>query len=250
MAFAVAAAAVFGAVIGSFLTVVAERVPERRSIVRPGSACPSCGRELRWRDNVPIVSWLVLRGRCAGCGARIGLRYPLLEATTALAFAAIVAVRGVEAELAVALPFAAVMIVVAVTDIERWVVPDPIVVVAAIYGGVAVAVVDLGALPEHLGAAAGSFLAFLLIALAYPSGMGMGDVKLAGVMGLYLGIAVLPAFLVAFLAGSVVGGAMMARGGLKERKRRVPFVPFLALGALVGLLAGPELIDLYRDSYL
>jgi len=247
---ATAAATVFGALIGSFLTVVSHRVPDRESIVSPGSACPHCGRELRWRDNVPVLSWLALRGRCAGCGARISVRYPLLELGTAVTFGAVVAVRGFDADLALELPFAAVMIVLAVIDAERRVVPNPIVLVAAVYGLIALAAVDLSALPEHLAAGAAAFLAFLLLALAHPAGMGMGDVKLAGVMGLYLGLSVIPALLVAFLTGTLAGLAVMARGGIGERKRGLPFVPFLALGGLVALLAGPELIDLYRDGFL
>jgi leader peptidase (prepilin peptidase)/N-methyltransferase len=130
------------------------------------------------------------------------------------------------------------------------VVPNPIVIVAAVYGVGAWAVVDLPGLPEYLVAGAGAFAAFLALALAHPAGMGMGDVKLAGVMGLYLGVSVIPALLVAFLTGSLVGLAMMARGGVGERKRGVPFVPFLALGGFVGVLAGPELVDLYADSFL
>lgn len=250
MAVAVVFAAVFGAIIGSFLTVVAHRVPERESIVSPGSACPSCGHVLRWRENVPIVSWLFQRGRCTNCGAAVGIRYPALEAGTAIAFAAITAVVGLEPELALALPLAAVLIVVAVIDLERQVVPNPIVLVAAVYAVPAWAVVDTGMLPEILIAGAASFAAFLLMALAYPAGMGMGDVKLAGVMGLYLGLEVVPAFLVAFLAGSVVGVALIARSGPGERKRGVPFAPFLALGGLVALLVGPEMVDLYADTFL
>lgn len=247
---ATAAATLFGALIGSFLTVVAHRVPEWESIVSPGSACPHCGRELRWRDNVPVLSWLALRGRCAGCGASISVRYPLLEAGTAVTFGAIVTVRGVDGELALELPVAAVLIVLAVIDSERRLVPNPILIFAAVYGITAGAIVDLPGLPEQLLAGGGAFLAFLVLALAYPAGMGMGDVKLAGVMGLYLGLSVIPAFLVAFLGGSLVGVAVMARGGLGERKKGLPFVPFLALGGLVGLLAGPELIDLYADRFL
>jgi len=250
MVLAVAAAAVLGAIIGSFLTVVAHRVPEGESIVSPGSACPSCGHALRWRENIPVVSWVVQRGRCANCGAPVSIRYPALEAGTAVAFAAIVAVRGVEPWLALALPFAAVLIVIAVVDLERRLVPNPIVLTAALYAVPAWLVVDPGALPEVLAAGAGAFTAFLLIALAYPAGMGMGDVKLAGVMGLYLGLEVIPSLLVAFLTGSIVGVAMIARGGMGERKKGVPFAPFLALGGLVGLLAGPELIDLYADRFL
>lgn len=250
MVAAVAAAVVFGAMIGSFLTVVAHRVPAGESIVRPGSACPHCGHQLRWRDNVPIVSWLVLRGRCASCGARVSLRYPALEASTATAFGAVVAARGLEPWLALALPFAAVLIVIAFIDFERRIVPNVIVLAAALYALPAWAVVDPGALPAAFVAGVGAFVAFLLIALAYPAGLGMGDVKLAGVMGLFLGVEVIPAVFVAFLSGSMVGIAMVARGGVGERKRGVPFAPFLALGGLVALLAGPEMVDLYADRFL
>jgi leader peptidase (prepilin peptidase)/N-methyltransferase len=250
VALAVAAALVFGAIIGSFLTVVAHRVPAGESIVRPGSACPACGEPVRWHHNVPIVSWLVLRGRCAHCGAVVSWRYPAIEAGTAVAFGAVVAARGVHPGLALQLPLAATLIVVAVVDIQRRIVPNPIVLVAAAYAVAAGAVVDPGGLPEQLAAGAGAFAAFLAVALAYPGGMGMGDVKLAGVMGLYLGLDVLPAMLVAFLAGSVVGLAVIARGGMDKRKSGLPFAPFLAFGGLVALLVGPQLIDLYRDNFL
>lgn len=247
---ALAAAAGLGAIVGSFLTVVAHRVPRRESIVAPGSACPSCETPLRWRDNVPLLSWALSRGRCAHCGASIGVRYVALELATAAAFALVVAVNGVDTDLLFELPFAAVLVVLAAIDLERRVVPNPIILVAAFYGVVAVAVADPGALPEHALAAIAAFGAFVALALAYPAGMGMGDVKLAGVMGLYLGISVVPALLVAFLTGSLTGLALIARGGVGERKRGVPFVPFLALGGLVGLLAGPELIDLYSERFL
>jgi leader peptidase (prepilin peptidase) / N-methyltransferase len=250
VALAVPAALLFGAIIGSFLTVVAHRVPAGESIVRPGSACPSCGEPVRWQHNVPIVSWLALRGRCAHCGARVSWRYPAIEAGTALVFAGVVAARGVDTGLVLELPLAATLIVVAVVDIQRRIVPNPIVLAAAVYAVVAGAVVDPGGLPEQLAAGAGAFVAFLLVALAYPAGMGMGDVKLAGVMGLYLGVDVLPALLVAFLSGSVVGVAVMARGGIDKRKTGLPFAPFLAFGGLVALLVGPQLIELYRDNFL
>jgi leader peptidase (prepilin peptidase) / N-methyltransferase len=250
VALAVVAALVFGAIIGSFLTVVAHRVPAGESIVRPGSACPSCGQPVRWHHNVPVLSWLALRGRCAHCGAAVSWRYPAIEAGTAVAFAAVVAARGVDTGLVLELPLAATLIVIAVVDIQHRIVPNPIVLVAALYAVVAGAAVDPGGLPEQLAAGAGAFVAFLLVALAYPSGMGMGDVKLAGVMGLFLGVDVLPAMLVAFLSGSVVGLAVIGRGGIDKRKSALPFAPFLALGGLVALLAGPQLIDLYRDTFL
>lgn len=250
MAAGIGAAAVFGALIGSFLSVVASRVPAHESIVYPGSACPSCGRELRWRENVPIVSWLLLTGRCAGCGESVSLRYPALEVGTALAFGAVVAIRGFDTDLVLELPFAALLIVIAVIDAEHRIVPNPIVLAGAAFAVAAGLALDVGGLPEQLIAGAASFAAFLLIALAYPAGMGMGDVKLAGMMGLFLGLDVVPALLVAFLAGSVVGLAVVAKGGMDKRKTGLPFAPFLACGGLVALLAGPELIDLYVDRFL
>jgi leader peptidase (prepilin peptidase) / N-methyltransferase len=250
VALAVAALLVFGAIIGSFLTVVAHRVPAGESIVRPGSACPSCGEPVRWRHNIPVVSWLALRGRCAHCGASVSWRYPAIEAGTGVAFAAVAAARGVDEDLVLQLPLAATLIVVAVVDIQRRIVPNPIVLVAAVWAVIAGAALDPGGLPEQLIAGAGAFAAFLGVALAYPGGMGMGDVKLAGVLGLYLGLDVLPAILVAFLTGSVAGLVVIARGGVDKRKSALPFAPFLALGGLVALLVGPQLIDLYRDSFL
>jgi leader peptidase (prepilin peptidase)/N-methyltransferase len=250
VAVAVAAALALGAIIGSFLTVVAHRVPAGESIIRPGSACPSCGTPVRWRHNVPVLSWVALRGRCADCGASVSWRYPAIEATTAVAFAAVVAARGVDTGLVLELPLAAVLVVVAVVDLQHRIVPNPIVLVAAVYAVPAGALVDPGGLPEQVAAGAGAFAVFLAIALAYPGGMGMGDVKLAGVLGLYLGLDVLPAVLVAFLTGSIAGLVVIARGGIDKRKSGLPFGPFLALGGLVALLAGPELIDLYRDHFL
>jgi leader peptidase (prepilin peptidase) / N-methyltransferase len=246
----VIAAGVFGAMIGSFLNVVAHRVPLGESIVSPGSRCPTCRNDLAAYDNVPVVSWLVLRGRCRHCGAKISARYPLIELLTAGTFAAIVAVRGADADLVVELPFAAILIALAAIDLEHRILPNRILLPAAVFGVAAAAVVHLDELPELLIAGTAGFTALLLVALAKPGGMMMGDVKLAGVMGLYLGLALVPALLVAFLAGSVVGIGMMAIRGMAARKEAVPFGPFLALGALVGLLAGDELVDLYSSSFL
>lgn len=239
-----------GAIVGSFLGVVIHRLPRGESLVSPRSRCPRCETPVAARDNVPIVSWLVLRGRCRSCGAPISARYPLVEALTAATFAGVVLARGVDGDLAVQLPFAAVLIAVAGIDLEHRIVPNRIVAPAAAWGVAASAAVRTGELPELLMAGAAAFLALLLAALAYPAGMGMGDVKLAGVMGLYLGASVAPALLTAFAAGSVVGIALIARHGSAARKRAVPFAPFLALGGVVGLLAGPELVDLYVDNFL
>ena len=239
-----------GAAIGSFLNVVIHRVPRRESVATPASRCPGCGSPISPRDNVPIVSWLVLRGRCRECGISISPRYPLVEALTAAVFVVIAVVRGVDSDLVLELPFAALLIAVGAIDLEHRLIPNRLVLPAAVFGVAAAAILKTGELPELLVAGAAAFFGMLLLALAYPRGMGMGDVKLAGVMGLFLGLAVLPALLIAFLAGSIAGLGIMARRGMAARKEGVPFGPFLALGALIGLLAGSELIDLYSDRFL
>jgi len=247
---AIASLGVLGLLVGSFLNVVVYRVPRGESIVTPRSRCPSCGTPVRSRDNVPVLSWLLLRGRCRDCGNEIAARYPLVEAFTGATFAAVAAVAGIEPELVLYLPFTALLIAVAAIDLEHRIVPNRLLTPAAVWAVAAWAVVDLGFLPEALATGAGAFAFLLLAALAYPAGMGMGDVKLAGVMGLYLGLSVVPALLVAFLAGSIVGIAIVLREGADARRKGVPFAPFLALGGLVGLLAGQELISLYTDRFL
>jgi leader peptidase (prepilin peptidase)/N-methyltransferase len=246
----IALAAVLGAVLGSFLNVVIHRVPLGESVVAPGSHCPSCNAAIGPLDNVPLVSWALLRGRCRHCGAHISARYPAVELVTAVTFAAIVAVRGVDEGLVLELPFAACLIALAGIDLDHRLLPNRIVYPMAAYGLVATALVDMGDLPEHLIAGAGAFTFLFAAVLAYPAGMGMGDVKLAGAMGLYLGVSVVPALLVAFLLGTLVGLAIMAREGVEARKKAVPFGVFLALGGITGVLAGPELIDLYESSFL
>jgi leader peptidase (prepilin peptidase) / N-methyltransferase len=242
-------AAVAGAAVGSFLNVVIHRLPRGESLVKPRSRCPECGTQIAAYENVPVLSWLALRGRCSHCGARIPARYPAIELLTAVAFALTVAARGADADLLLELPFVAMLIAIAGIDLEHHIVPNRLVLPAAVWGLLAAALVATDELPELLLAGAVAFLALLLMALAYPAGMGMGDVKLAGVMGLYLGLSVAPALLTAFAAGSVVGLAIVAlKGG--GRKTGVPFAPFLALGGLIGVLAGPELIDLYSDRFL
>jgi leader peptidase (prepilin peptidase) / N-methyltransferase len=239
-----------GLALGSFLNVVAARVPRRVSIVSPASACMDCGTAIAWRDNIPVVSWLLLRGRCRHCGEPIAPRYPLIELLTAAVFVAVALVRGVDMELLVQLPLAAVLIAVAAIDLEHRIVPNRLVAPAAAWALVGGVAIDAAGLPELLAAGGGAFAGMLLVALAYPAGMGMGDVKLAGAMGLFLGLSVVPAMLVAFLSGTVVGLGIMAREGAQARKKAVPFGVFLALGGLVGVLAGPELIELYEDRFL
>jgi leader peptidase (prepilin peptidase)/N-methyltransferase len=246
----IALAAVVGALVGSFLNVVVWRLPRGESLVRPRSRCPACDKPIAPYDNVPIVSWLLLQGRCRNCGARISPRYPLIELITAAAFAGVVAVRGFDDGLVLELPFVAALIALAGIDYDHKLLPNRIVYPMAAYGVVATLLVDRGDILENLIAGGGAFLFLLLAALAYPRSMGMGDVKLAGAMGLYLGLSILPALLTAFLAGSIVGLAIIAREGAAGRKKAVPFGVFLALGGIVGVLAGPELIELYEDNFL
>ena len=246
----IALTGLLGALVGSFLNVVIWRLPRGESLVTPGSRCPSCEQSIAPYDNVPVLSWLLLRGRCRHCKASISPRYPAVELLTALAFAAVVAARGFDDGLVLELPLVACLIALAGIDLDHRLLPNKIVYPLAAYGLVATVLVDRGDLVEHLIAGAGAFTFLLVAALAYPAGMGMGDVKLAGAMGLFLGLSILPAMLVAFLAGTIVGIAIMAREGVSARKKAVPFGVFLALGGIVGVLAGPELIELYRDSFL
>jgi leader peptidase (prepilin peptidase)/N-methyltransferase len=169
----------------------------------------------------------------------------------AVVFAAITAVNGVEWDLAWQLPLAAVLVAVAAIDLDLHVIPNKIVYPAAVWGIVSALLIRLDDVPELAAWGAGAFLFFLLAALAYPAGMGMGDVKLAGVLGLYLGSSVVPALLVAFLSGTAVGIGIMARQGVAEgRKQGVPFGPFLAVGGVVALMVGPDLVEAYRNTFL
>lgn len=248
---AVVLAGVGGLIAGSFLNVVAYRLPRHESLVLPGSRCPGCGSAVRAYDNVPVLSWLVLRGRCRACRTPISARYPLVEGATAALAVAVVLVLGPDGEAWVGLALLAVLVPVALIDLDFRIIPNPLMLAGAVLAVALVAVVEPGKLPEHLiaGAVAGGFL--LLAALAYPSGMGMGDVKLAAVLGLFLGRSVAVAMLVALAAGSLVGAVIIARKGAREgRKTAVPFGPFLALGGLVALLAGPAIVSWYVGTFL
>jgi leader peptidase (prepilin peptidase)/N-methyltransferase len=239
-----------GLLIGSFLNVVIHRLPRGESLNRPGSRCPSCEAPVQPYDNVPVFSWLVLRGRCRNCGAAISPRYPIVEALTAAAFVGAALTRGVDDDLAVWLPFVAMLIAVAGIDLDHRIIPNKILLPAAVWGLAATIVFRPDNIDDSLIAGGIAFGALLLTALVYPAGMGMGDVKLAGVMGIYLGSGVAPAMLAGFLAGSVVGLLIIAREGREARKKGVPFGPFLAVGGLIGVFAGPELVDAYVDRFL
>ena len=242
--------AVFGLLVGSFLNVVIHRLPRKESLAKPPSSCPSCGARIKPYDNIPVLSWLILRGRCRNCGARISARYPAVELLTAAVFAGTALTRGVDDDLAVWLPFAAVLIAVAFIDLDHRIIPNRIVVPAAVWGLIATILFRPDNIDDSLIAGGAAFLFLFIAAVVYPAGMGMGDVKLAGVMGIYLGSSVAPAMLIGFLVGSVVGIAIMAREGREARKKAVPFGPFLALGGLVGIFAGPEIVDWYVDNFL
>jgi leader peptidase (prepilin peptidase)/N-methyltransferase len=239
----------WGAMLGSFVSVVAHRVPRGESIVGPRSRCPSCGAQIAAYDNVPILSWALLRGRSRCCGERISPRYPLVEVGLGAAFAAAALVLWDDpAELALGLIFVAMLAAVTLTDLERRIIPNRILLPAAVAGVLIAALSDPAGLPERVLAAAAAGGLLFVAALAYPRGMGLGDVKLAATMGLFLGRDVAPAIFVALLAGSLVGLAMIARDGAEARKNAIPFGPFLALGGVVGLFAGEQLIDWYLQT--
>jgi leader peptidase (prepilin peptidase)/N-methyltransferase len=249
---AAAAALAFlgGLIAGSFVTVVAHRVPRGESIVGPRSRCPGCGTQIAAYDNVPVLSWMVLRGRARCCGEPISVRYPLTELGLGALYAATVLVLWDEPwEVALGLVFVTVLMAVTLTDLDLRIIPNKILIVAAVLAVGIVVVGDVGTLPERMIAAAAAGGLLFAAALAYPRGMGLGDVKLAATMGLFLGRSVAPAILVALLVGSLVGLAMIARHGTSARKQAIPFGPFLSLGGVVGLLLGTQMVDWYLGTF-
>jgi leader peptidase (prepilin peptidase)/N-methyltransferase len=251
MAFVAVFLFVFGCLVGSFLSVLARRVPRGENWVSGRSRCPECGATIRARDNVPLVSWLVLRGRCRDCGQPISPRYPLAELVTGVLLAATYLILGDDPgwELALGLVFCIVLVAITLTDLDLRLIPNKFVLAGAIAAVVIVAIGDADELPERAiaAAAAGGFL--FIVAMAYPRGMGMGDAKLVAMMGLYLGRAVAPAVLVGFAVGAAVGVALMLRHGAGARKQAIPFGPFLALGGVVGLWFGDDMVDWYLDEF-
>jgi leader peptidase (prepilin peptidase) / N-methyltransferase len=238
---------VLGLVLGSFVTAVAHRVPRGMPLVAARSQCPACGAQIVAYDNLPVVSWVMLRGQARCCGAPISPRYPLTELALGLLFALTVLVQWGDsvAEVAIDLAFLTMLMAVTLTDFEQRIIPNKILLAGAILCLAIAIPTDPGGLLERAIAAAAAGGVFFLVVLAYPKGMGLGDVKLAATMGLFLGRAVAPAILVGLLVGSVVGLALIARHGSRARKMAVPFGPFLALGGVVGMLAGDQLVDLY-----
>jgi leader peptidase (prepilin peptidase)/N-methyltransferase len=236
-----------GLALGSFLNVVAARIPRGVSIVRPGSGCMSCGARIAWYDNIPLVSYAALRGRCRACGERIPLRYPAVELVTALLVAACVLAFGVTLEALVAAFFCAALVAVSATDLEQRIIPNRIVLPAAAV--VLVAQTLLEPSPEWAVAALGGSCFLFLAVLAYPAGMGMGDVKLALLLGAALGRTVPVALMIGMLAALIPAAVLFARHGGGARKMAIPFAPFLALGGVVALFAGEALLDLYLGTW-
>jgi leader peptidase (prepilin peptidase) / N-methyltransferase len=248
---AVTFAGLLGAVVGSFLNVVAYRLPRRESLIAPPSHCRGCGAQVKPYDNIPILSWLLLRGHCRSCDAPISVRYPLVEALTAGLCVGAVLAHHSAAGITLSIVLVLLVVPAALIDLEHRIIPNRITALGAVLALLIGVALDPGGEPERLiaGAAAGGFL--LLAALAYPGGMGMGDVKLAGVMGLFLGASVAAAVLIALLSGVLVGAVVIARKGARAgRKTAVPFGPFLAFGALVAVFAGQPIIDLYVNHFV
>jgi leader peptidase (prepilin peptidase)/N-methyltransferase len=250
--------AVVGLAIGSFLNVVIWRVPRNESLVRPRSHCPSCGHPVRPYDDVPVVSWLVLRGRCRDCSERISIRYPLVEAGTAALFAITGWHFGLSWELPAYLYLVAIGVALALIDLDVHRLPNAIVLPSYVVAPVLLTVASLGdgdwaALLRAGIGGVGLYVLYFLLRLAYPSGMGFGDVKLAGVLGMYLGwlgwgqLAV-GAFLGFLLGGLVGGGLMIAQRA--TRKSKIPFGPFMIVGAYVAVLVGAQISDLYLDLFV
>ena len=243
-------AGIFGVIVGSFLNVVAYRLPRGESLSHPPSRCPSCGQPVKPYDNIPVLSWLLLRGRCRNCKEPISWRYPLVEAGTGILCALVVLDKGADGDAIIGIALVLLLVPVTLIDLEHRLIPNKITYPGAVLAIVLVAIFDPDSLVENLiaGLGAGGFL--LVAAIVQPKGMGMGDVKLALVLGLFLGRAVVPAIFAALIAGSLIGAIIIARVGVKAgRKTGIPFGPWLAFGGLVGLFAGDAIVDWYLDTF-
>jgi leader peptidase (prepilin peptidase)/N-methyltransferase len=241
-----------GLALGSFSNVVIYRLPRGLSLVKPGSFCPSCSRPIAFYDNVPLVSFILLRGRCRACGEKISLQYPLVELVSGLAWLGVFAFTGFgwDAFLLLYLYFVTVTLIVGVIDLQQGVIPNRIVLPSLVVGVIAVAIIslvrgDLHVLSEHLLGMVIGGLPLGLIALLVPRGMGMGDAKLMAFAGLVLGFRILPALFSGFLLGSLVALVLVA-AGKRGWRERVPFGPFLVLGSWIALFYGTRIIDLYK----
>jgi leader peptidase (prepilin peptidase)/N-methyltransferase len=244
-------AGLLGACFGSFFNVVVYRLPRGESLNSPPSHCPKCNTPIKPYDNIPIISWLILRGRCRSCHEQISIRYPLVEAGTAALAVAVVLTRHETWARVLGLTLVAVLVPIALIDLDTRKIPNKITGPAAILAVVEGLIFKPSFVPEQLIAGAAAFAFLFLFALAYPRGLGMGDVKLAGVLGLYLGKSVVVALFVGVITGALVGGVVMAQKGVaKGRKTAIPFGPFLALGGIVGILVGPQIMHWYLHHVL
>jgi leader peptidase (prepilin peptidase)/N-methyltransferase len=235
--------------LGSFLNVVAARLPDRRSLVGPRSACVSCGARIAWYDNLPLVSYAVLRGRCRTCAARIGWRYPAVELATAVLVTASFLRFGLSGRAFVAAYFCSVLVVLSAIDVERRILPDVIVLPSwALVLGAQIAL-EPGRTIEWVAASLGASLFLFLALVAYPKGMGMGDVKLALLLGAGLGRAVAVGMMVGMLAALAYSIVLFVRHGFAARKMAIPFGPFLAFGAIVALFVGDDLLSAYLGRF-
>jgi leader peptidase (prepilin peptidase)/N-methyltransferase len=235
--------------LGSFLNVVAARLPDGRSLVQPRSACTACGAEIAWYDNIPLFSYALLRGRCRRCGVHIGWRYPAVELATAVLVAASFLRFGLSGRAVIAAFFCAVLVVLSAIDAERRILPDVIVLPSwALVLGAQI-VFEPGRTAEWVAGSLGASLFLFLALVAYPKGMGMGDVKLALLLGAALGKSVSVGLMVGMLAALVYSTVLFARHGLAARKMAIPFGPFLAFGALVALFAGDAVLSAYLGLF-
>jgi leader peptidase (prepilin peptidase)/N-methyltransferase len=232
--------------IGSFLNVVVSRLPLGRSISTPRSACPHCDAPIRSRDNIPLISYLLLRGRCRDCRAPIGLRYPAVELTTAVLAVACFADFGFSLHALAGAIFCAALVAISATDIERRIVPNRVVLPATAI--VLALMVAWRPSVEWPAAGFGAALFLFLAALAYPRGMGMGDVKLALLLGVAVGRAVPVAMMVGMVSALAPSAVLFARHGAAARKMAIPFAPFLAFGGIVALFAGPAVVHWYLHT--
>lgn len=248
--FWVSAAAVLGACFGSFWTVVAHRWPREESLVSPRSHCPACNHQLRWYENIPVVSWIALGRRCSSCGAPISWRYPAIEVATAGLAAGSIAYFGATWEGLAAMVMMVALVPVVVIDLEHKLIPNLVVYPAAALALAAAVLNDPSRWWVPVVAALGAAGFLWLLGVLKPGGMGLGDAKLALLLGAVLGASVIPAFFIAFLAGALLGGVLMVRFGAAARKHQIPFGPYLALGSVIALFAGPALISLYTDRIL
>ena len=235
--------------LGSFLNVVAARLPDRRSLVKPRSACPSCSTEIAWYDNVPLVSYAVLRGRCRSCKVRIGWRYPAVELATAVLVAACFLQWGWSGRALVNAYFCAALVVLSAIDAERRILPDLIVLPSFLIVLASNIALEPDRAVEWVAASLGASLFLFLALVAYPKGMGMGDVKLALLLGAALGKAVSVGMMVGMLSALVFSVFLFAQHGMGARKMYIPFGPFLAFGALVALFAGDAVLDAYLGLF-